>query len=358
MRMSIIGLGFAGKTTFFQILTKHGMKGSLSGKKGATIGTVFVPDPRLDRLTATYNPKKQVNASIEFIDTPSLSAEGSGKSFSSAALEEVRRADTLCLIIHAFESESYPHPMGSTDGPRDLDFIISEFILNDLMVLEQRAQKLRKLTRIAKQDSEVRELAAVEKAIEALNAETPLRDVELSEQEQAALSAYQLISMKPLLVVLNVNESQVAEMDIIPQQIATQYRGLTFMAMCAELELELADMEPNDATEFMADLGIHEPAFQRIIRACFEVMGLRVFFTVGDDECRAWPIPRNMTAFDSAGQIHSDIQRGFIRAMVMPYSQFDAAPEEGTFKANAVQQRKDYIMQDGDIVNFLFNVSK
>jgi GTP-binding protein YchF len=356
MRMSIVGLGFSGKTTFFQILTQHGQEGSVSGKKGSNIGTLYVPDPRLDRLTEVYKPKRQVNASMEFLDTPSLSVAGAGKSFTGAALDEVRRADTLCLVIQAFNSPSAPHPTGTVDGVRDLEFINSEFILLDLGTLEKRAEKLRKLTRINKQAAEVRELETVEKALEHLVEEQPLRDVDLSEQELLALAPYQLLTLKPVLVVLNIDDDQVADMDAVIAPYREHFPGAPITAMCATLEAELAEMEPEDAGEFMAELGISEAALDRIVAACFGLLGMQVFFTVGEDECRAWTIAHGDSAFVAAGKIHSDIQRGFIRAMVLPYAAFDADPATATFKNRAAQQRKDYAMQDGDLVEFLFNV--
>ena len=354
MRMSIVGLAFSGKTTFFELLTKHGFTGAMSGKKGGNIGTVFVPDERLDHLTRIYEPKKQVNASLEFNDSQSLSTEGSGNSFSTAALEEIRRADTLCLVIQTFDS--IPHPMDSVNPTRDLEFINSEFILNDLMALEKRSEKLRKVAQISKKQEDLLELAAVDKACAALEQSKALRDIELTAQEAKALSGYQLMSLKPMLVVLNVGEDQVDKMDELMAAAARDYPSLQFTAMCARLESELTDIEPEDAREFMTDLGIEEPAFSRIVRACLDLVGLQVFFTVGPDECRAWTIAKTATAFAAAGAIHSDIQRGFIRAMVLPYSAFAEAPIEDTFKGSAVQEKKDYAMQDGDIVEFKFSV--
>lgn len=356
MRMSIVGLAFSGKTSFFELLTKHGVDSAVSGKKGRNIGTVFVPDERLDHLTGVYEPKKQVSAALEFTDSQSLSTEGAGNSFSTVALEEIRRADTLCLVIQGFDT--IPHPIDVVDPPRDLEFIHGELILNDLMTLEKRAEKLRKVAQISKKQEDLLELAAVDKAVAALEEERALRNVDLTENEIKALSGYQLMTLKPLLVVLNVGENEIAEMDALLTPMRERHPELNFTAMCAELENELAAMEPEDASEFMADLGIAEPAFSRIVQACLDLVGLQVFFTVGPDECRAWPIAKSSSAYDAAGAIHSDIQRGFIRASVMPYAVFAESPSPDQFKDSAVQQKKDYIMQDGDIVEFKFSVSK
>ena len=357
MRMSIIGLQFAGKSTFFQIVTSHGVAGSVSGKKGATIGTVFIPDPRVDKLTEVYHPKKQVNASLEFIDTAALAMAGRGKSFSGQTLDEVKRGDALCLIIREFDSPTAPHPEGSVDGLRDLEFILGEFIVNDYLTLEKRAERLRKQVQINKAPEEVRDLAAVEKALAALEAEKPAREIEFTEQERKYLAAYQLLTLKPLLVVLNVDENQIEAMDARIAEYAGRFPEYTFRAMCAALEHELAEMAPAEAAEFITELGLpEEPAFERIVKGCFEMLGLLVFFTVGPEECHAWPVRRGITAYEAAGTVHSDMQRGFIRAMVLPHDEFAKNPGPDTFKQQAQQQKKDYLVRDGDILEIRFSV--
>lgn len=358
MRMSIIGLPFAGKTTFFEILTARGQEGALSGKKAAQIGTAFVPDARLDRLTEAYEPKKKVEASFEFIDTPGLATDQSGQSFQGAGLEDVRKADTCCLIIQCFESPMAPHPAGGIDPERDLELIASEFVLSDLMQLENTVERLRKVVASGKKMEDQRRLETVEKAMAALEEETPLRDIDFTESELTALSGYQLLSLKPLLVVLNLGEDDVADLDARIAAFREAHPGLNVTALCAKLEQELAQMEPHDRAEFMADLGLRESAFRRITQACNDLLGLQVMFTVGPDECRAWPIPREATAYDAAGAIHTDFQRGFIRAVVLGYDEWAADPRPETFKEKARQEKKDYVMQDGDIVEFRFNVSK
>ncbi len=356
MRISIIGLQFSGKSTFFNLITSHGMEGSASGKKGATIGTCFVPDPRLDKLSEVYQPKKTVRANLEFIDTMPLSSDGQGKSFSGETLDQVKRGDALCLVVREFDSPMAPAPGGTVNGMRDLDYILGEFIMTDLVTLDKRAERLRKQVQSTKKPEELRELEAVEKALAALEEERPVRDLELTEQELKYLSPYQLLTLKPLLVVVNVGEDEIPTMKDRIAAYQERFPQHTITALCANMELELAQMDAEEAEEFMTDLGLEDPAFDRVIASCFEMLGLKVFFTVGEDECRSWPVARDATAYDCAGAIHSDLQRGFIRAVVLPYSEFEANPDPKTFKSEARQEKKDYLVSDGGLIEIRFNV--
>ena len=349
LRMSIIGLPGAGKSTFFRTLGHHGQEGSLSGKKGAHIATVFVPDPRLDALSAAYKPKKQVNAAIEFLDTTPLMMDAANKNLTAVSLEDARRADSLCLVLGEYEHG---------DCREQLRFLLSEFGLSDFMTLEKRAERLRKSVQMTKQRDEQLELEALGKLLAALEQERPAREVALTPQEKHLLSGYQILSAKPLLVVLNVAEDAIPQMAERVALYQQQFPELTITAMAAGIESELAQMGETDAAAFMKDLGLHESAMSRILGACFKLLGLQVFFTVGPDECRAWPIPHGSTAFDAAGAIHSDFQKGFIRAMVLSYAAFAAAPTEATFRLHAQQQKREYPMQDGDLVEFRFSVNK
>lgn len=357
MRISIIGLPYSGKTTFFDILTQKGMEGSASGKRGSNIATTFVPDERLDKLCEVYEPKKRANVPIEFLDTPGLSTEGDGHGLSGQALEEAKKADTFCLVIQAFDA-GVPHPLGEVNPKRDLDFILNEFIMSDYMVMEKRAEKLRKSVQLTKRNEEIRELELVDRILQELENEHPLRELELSEADLKVLSPYQLLTLKPILVVLNIGEDDTADMDDIIAKHAEEYGNLTFTGMCASLESELAQMDTEEAAEFMEDLGIEEPAFDRVIKAAFSLLGLQVYFTVGHDECKAWAMPRNGTAYDAAGAIHSDFQRGFIRAIVLSYEKWLENPHPDTFKRESEQKRKEDPVYDGDLIEFRFNVSK
>lgn len=359
MRVSVIALPFAGKKTFFRILDQHGRSGSASGKRGGgSILTVHIPDGRLEALTRAYEPKKQTNAAIEFIDAPSLATDQSGKSVSTASLEEVRQADSACLLIRDFESATCPHPRGSVDGRRDLAFILNEFVITDLVHLGNVVARLRKTSAINKDRAEIAAVATLEKAIAGLEKEIPLREMEFNEQEAKTLAAYQLLSAKPLLVVLNVDASRTEDMDALTVQYAERFPNLAFTALCADLEAELAEMPAEEAAEFMAEMGLAESAFRRVLDACFELLGLQVFYTVGPTETHSWPLPRGSSAYDAAGVVHTDFQKGFIRAEVMPYAAFAEAPVVDTFKSQAVQQKKDYAVADGDIILFHFSNSK
>jgi hypothetical protein len=209
---------------------------------------------------------------------------------------------------------------------------------------------------MTKKVEEQRELEALRKVLAVLEQEKPARDAGLTAQERRAISSCQLLTLKPLLVVVNVGEAQIPQMDARIAEYAKRFPQHTITAMCAPIEQDLAGMAPADAAEFMKDLGLKDPAFDRIIRGCFAMLDLKVFFTVGDDECRAWPVVRAATAFDCAGAIHSDLQRGFIRAMVLPYADFAAAPTPDTFKHKARQEKREYAVQDGDLIEIRFNV--
>ena len=356
MRISIIGLKFAGKTTFFDLLTARGMAGSASGKKGATISTVFVPDPRLDRLNEVYQPKKKVAANLEFIDTAALSTEGHGKSFTGATLEEVKRGDALCLVVREFESAAAPHPENRVDGVKDLQFILGEFVMTDYLLVSKRVERLEKQVSMSKKLEEQHELDALRKVLVVLEQEKPARDAGLTAQELKAISSCQLLTLKPLLVVVNLGEDKIPQMDARIAAYAQRFPQHTITAMCAPIEQDLAGMSAADAAEFMKDLGLKDPAFDRVIRGCFAMLDFKVFFTVGEDECRSWPVPRSATAFDCAGAIHTDLQRGFIRAVVLPYADFAAAPTPDTFKHKARQEKREYAVQDGDLIEIRFNV--
>ena len=359
LHSALIGFSGSGKSTLFQLMTSA--KDHPRGGKGDTaIGISKVPDPRLDRLTAIFNPKKHVPATVEFTDIVVA-----GKSAASALVDVAgyKNADALVHVVRAFRDPSVAHPSGSVDPARDAQAMEDELILADLGVVERRLERLDKdLKKIKSGDGE-RERDLLVRCKAALENGQPLRALGLSTEESKLLRGFQLLSAKPLLVVINLDEADIATAAHVED--AAKKTGLTaFLSrartlavpVCAKIELEIASLEPPDAAAFMQDLGLAESGLDRVIRASYELLGYMSFFTVGEDECRAWSIPRHTVAQEAAGEIHSDIQRGFIRAEVVGYDAFiargtmHAAREHGELRLEG----KEYVVQDGDIINFRF----
>jgi len=308
------------------------------------VGSVKVPDSRVDALSEMYAPKKTTYAEITFTDL----GGGHGEGIDRKTLNAMRSVDALCQVLRAF-----PAPDGGDGDPLgEMLEMETETLLADLEVVEQRVLRLRK------DRSNPAELALLERVQEALENETPGRRMTLSEDERRMLSGYSLLSQKPLLLVLNVTEESVAESAPDGLSSAARERGLGVVVLSAAVEMDIAQMQATEQTEFVASLGLAEPARNRFIRGAFELIDLVSMLTVGPDECRAWPIPRGTPAPRAAGKIHSDIERGFIRAEVVPWEQLVEQGSEAKCKEAGLTrvEGKDYVIQDGDVVNFRFNV--
>jgi ribosome-binding ATPase len=356
LRAALIGFPSTGKTTLFQLMTSVRETARASHGKGeTTIGISKVPDDRLDRLTALFKPRKRVPATIEFADTPGA-AEGSAQALVDVAA--YKNADALVHVVRAFRDPAVPHPAGSIDPARDAQAMEDELILADLGVAERRLERLaRDLKKNRTQDLE-REQQIVARCKEALEGGRPLRALGLEGDDLRRLRGFQFLSAKPLLLVLNIDEADIGAIDR-----AVEHAGLDrFVAgaatravpVCAKIELEISQLEAGDAAAFLADLGLHESGLDRVIRASYDLLGYISFLTVGEDECRAWSIPRGMSAQNAAGEIHSDISRGFIRAEVVRYDHLLARGSLAACKEHAEVrlEGKDYVVQDGDVINF------
>ena len=241
---------------------------------------------------------------------------------------------------------------------RDLNYVLGEFILTDYATLDKRAEKLRKLVQVAKKTEDIRELEAIDKALGVLEDEKPVHSLDLTEHELKALAAYQLLTLKPLLIVLNIDEGETAQMNEKIGSYQEKFPEYTVTALCASMEHELAGMELAEAAEFMEEFELTEPAFDRVVASCFHMLGLKVFFTVGDDECRAWPVSREATAQECAGAIHSDLERSFVCAVTLGYDEFEAEPNEKTHKLKGRQEKKNYIPKDGDLMEIRSGLAK
>ena len=359
LRAALIGVPSSGKTTLFQLMTSA--RDAPRGKGDVNIGISRVPDNRLDVLTALYNPKKRVPATVEFTDIVAAARTG------AQALVDVagyKNADALVHVVRAFDDPAVAHPSGSIDPARDAQVMESELILADLGVAERRLERIEKDLKKGRSAELDRERDLVQRCQQALEDGTPLRALQLAGDDLKLLRGFQFLSAKPLLLVINLDESQVAGIGADLEKAAAA-TGLTAflanaatraVALCAKIELEIAQLEGDDAKAFLADLGLAESGLDRVIRTTYDLLGYMSFFTVGEDECRAWSISRGTNAQHAAGEIHSDIQRGFIRAEVVAYG---ALTGRGSMAAcrdhgEVRLEGKEYVVADGDIINFRF----
>jgi hypothetical protein len=359
LRAALTGFTATGKTTLFQLMTATRDVARGHGRTDVSIGISKVPDDRLDRLTAMYNPRKRGPATIEFAD---IAATGGAQTL--VDLAAYRNADALVHVVRAFRDESVPHPRGSVDPARDTQAMEEELILADLGVAERRLERIERDLKKARSADLERERDLMLRCKAALEGGTSLRAMRLTGEDAKRLRGFQFLSAKPLLIVINLDESDLRQVgsDVARAAAATGLTGFLSHAatgaapLCARIELEIAELEAADAAAFLVDLGLNESGLDRVVRASYELLGYISFFTVGEDECRAWSIPRGTSAQEAAGEIHSDIARGFIRAEVVAY---DALIARGSMAAcrehgEVRLEGKEYGVRDGDIINFRF----
>jgi ribosome-binding ATPase len=358
MKVAIVGLPLTGKSSLFQLLTGAAALPP-SGRPEPRLGMARVPDPRVEALAEMYHPRKKTHATVEYVDVPGV-AKGEGAAL--VDLPALRGIDALVHVVRAFESELVPHPDGSVDPLRDAKMLDLELILADLSTVEKRLEKLEANIKKAHRPEDLAERAVFLKMKDTLETERPLRELELPEEDRRRLRGYSFLSEKPVLLAVNLGEDAVR--DAAP---AMEHAGLKAFAsrpgfgLCpisAPIEAEMAELPPDDARSFREDLGLSEPGLDRVIRTSYALLGLISFLTAGEDECRAWTIRRGTRAQQAAGAIHSDIERGFIRAETVAFADLVAAGsvaacrEKGTLRLEG----KDYVVQDGDVINFRFNV--
>ena len=356
MKTGIIGLPQVGKSSLFRILTKAKLEErGYSNPREAHIGVARVPDERLDKLSALYSPKKTTFASVEYVDVAAIGQEALKE---TAFLTSLRNVDALIHVLRAFEDDSIPH-VGAIDPLRDIKNVEFDLMVSDLTQIEKRLERVEKDLKKGRTSDLEREQALLIRSKEALEKEQPLRELEMTADEKKLIKGFMFLSQKPILYAINIGESATLGADLeaaiakykLEEVASRPNAGAT--AICGKVEAELADMEDEEAAEFLASYGLHESGLVRLIRKSYELLGLISFFTAGEDECRAWTIPAGSKAPQGAGAIHSDLEHHFIRAETIRWDALlDAGSEAAARSRGTLRlEGKEYIVQDGDVMH-------
>jgi GTP-binding protein YchF len=366
MQIAIVGLAGSGKTTVFNTLTRgHAETGGYGGVT-LNVGVVKVPDDRLDRLAEIFKPKKIVHADVTYADLPAPPPSSEGhvgtEELPPDHLARLRDSDALLHVVRAFEDPSNPHPDGSVDPARDLERLDLEFLLADLSMAERRLERLKTSGRHgtpAEREAAEREDIVLQRIHAGLETGSPIRDLGLDADEEKAIRGFRFLTQKPVLVLLNVGEGDLARAPELVAGVADGYdhRHALVDSLSAKIEMELGELEPDEAAVFMDELGIAESGLDRVIALSYRLLGLVSFLTAGPDEVRAWPIPDGSTAVDAAGAIHTDLARGFIRAETVPYEDLVTLGSiaEARKHGKLRSEGKTYRVRDGDVVEILFS---
>ncbi len=360
MQLGILGLPKVGKTTLYNTLTAaHEATGKFHASKRTHLGTARVPDPRLEKLRDLYRPKRYTPATVDYVDIPGMHPSGAmGDGKESLDLDKLRNVDALVHVVRAFDDPELPRAEGSVDPAHDVATVDLELIFADHEIVERRLGRLAKSAKAGLKPDEARQQKLLAEVIlPALDAEKPLREIDLSADNEKLVRGFQLLSAKPILLVLNVEEDQVAGAGPADLGVATtEHSGA--LVVSAPIEEEISRLDPEEQADFLSELGLAEPSLNRVLRASYQLLGLISFFTVGDKDVRAWTIRRGTSARDAGRVIHSDIQRGFIRAEVVAWDELlrlgslPAARDQGLLRLEG----KDYVVHDGEVVHFRFNV--
>ncbi|MCZ6833002.1 MAG: redox-regulated ATPase YchF [Acidobacteria bacterium] len=362
MKMGLVGFPTVGKTTLFNILTDARAETSRFGtspRAESHVGVAKVPDERLTHLAALFKPKKVTPATIEYVDVAGLRR---GDADSGLALADLRNADALLHVVRAFQDPDLVHSEGDVNPARDIDTMEMSLILSDLDIAQKRRERLQLSIRKTKRPEEQKELALVERTLEALEEEKALRGEVFTPQDQKILRGFAFLSARPILHLINLGEDDIGHLADFREHFGLEETGSRpgtgMLPLSARIEQEIAELPAADAAEFQNDLGIPEPCRPRVIQASYDLLGLISFFTVGEDECRAWSIPRGTPARRAAGAIHSDIEKGFIRAETCVAAELLEAGSLAALreKAGLRLEGKEYEVKDGDVINFRFNV--
>jgi hypothetical protein len=357
MKIGLIGLPQTGKKTLFELLTSHkpSEKEIISGKP--IKGVAEIKDPRFDKLVSDYKPKKQVRARIDIETLPKIEKDTIAK---GEIFVNINELDAICHVARAFANDSVYHVDGSVDAKRDIDFVNSELILHDLIFIEKRMERLDKTIKQTREEASVKEKEVLSKLKDHLDKTLPLRLLDISAEDKKLISSYPFVTRKDMIVALNISEDDLKDAKLL-NQLKAELAPLKIeiMQVSAKVESEIAGLESDDEKkEFLSSLGIGEPAINVMTRVLLQALNLISFFTVGEDEVRQWTTRRGSSAPEAAGVIHSDLQKGFIRAEVMKYNDLIALGGETKVKeaGKLYLKGKDYIVEDGDIINIRFNV--
>ncbi len=352
MKLGIIGLPQSGKTTIFNAVTRGNTPTTASaGRMEVHTAVVDVPDERVDKLSAMFKPRKTIYAKVTYADIAGLEGGAAKTGISGQLLNQLTQMDGFLLVVRGFLDENVPHPSGSVDPRRDVEAMLGELLLNDLVAVERKLDRLTEERKKGGTDKVLNERQTVlfKRLQEALNANIPLRKLEFNAEESRELASFGLLTRKPILTVFNMGEGQPAP------DIPLDHPSVALMG---KLEMEIAQLSPEDAEVFMKEYGIEELSLSRMIRLSYDLLQLQSFFTVGEDEVRAWTTRRGATAVEAAGEIHTDIQRGFVRAEVVAYHDLIAlgGMNEAKAKGRLRLEGKEYVVQDGDIMHVRFNI--
>ena len=369
MKAGIVGFPLTGKTTIFNLLTQGRIDtSSWGGKAEAHIGVAYVPDSNLDRLAEVFKPEKVTHATVDYVDLPGwgrgegkAAMEGQAKDLSTY-LNNLKNVDLLVHVVRGFEDPNIPHSEGSVDPKRDIGLFELEMIFSDLAIVEKRLERLSKDLKKAKSPDLELENSVLERFKSALEGEKPLREILLTPEEEKRIRGFTFLSAKPLLLVLNLGDRDAGKIPRISEEFGLSQmdlsRNIGLTAVCGKIEAEIASLPDEDARMFMEDLGLEGGGLSRVIQKSYALLDLFSFYTAGDPEVRAWTIPRNTTAVKAAGVIHTDFERGFIKAEVvslqdiLELGSFQAAKGRGVLRLEG----RDYVVQENDVILFRFNI--
>jgi len=362
VRIAIIGMPNSGKTTIFNALTRGKAEvAAYSPTLAPNIGVAKVPDARLLVLEGIFQPKKTVPAEVSYIDIAGPIKGFGREGAEGELLNYLTTADALLQVVRAFEDDKIPHLEGSVDPKRDMASLDLELAISDLAIMERRLAKLEinlKGAKAAERESYLKEQLLLQKIKAELEKDKPIRIQGLSKEEFKTLANYQFLTAKPMLAVLNIGEGQISQASQLEGEIGSLYPQFAVVALCGKLEMELAQLSDTEAKEFRESMGLSKPALDRVIDVSYRLLGLISFFTTVSSELKAWTIPGGTPAPKAAGKIHSDMERGFIRAEVISYGDLQNCGNlpEARKRGLLRTEGKNCIIQDGDVVTFLFNV--